>query len=429
MIEPDDKNNLNIGSSSERGESVNNSNNNVPNKQIGSVLGDSYGSNTSSDEYQHNSNNSSSSNSNNNDDSINNKNIKRALYKLEEEDENSSGGEQSSILYSKKKNKNKYSHLDEEDGEESYEEITYNHNTKEDDESNIPLKEDVCTDKNHIHYSPHEEKTHNNYVLTTYDKIPPYLQGNEFIVSGYRVNFSYKLCIKNLLGTVLFFILMIYTLSSKLHQDATPTDRFVFSIFFICAQAQMLFSTLFHIFSSVSGKTYLWMARLDYTGISLMIVGSHFPPIYYVFSCQKGWGTFYLCLISIMGIVGVAVGMIPIFQTYAFRTFRTLFFIGFGLFIVVPLPQVWAQHGIEYFWPILYRLMLMGSLYIIGAAIYATRYPECCCKPGRLDNGFSSHPIWHLFVVAAAVVQYTNCLYAYNHYSEDLCIASLNPNI
>ncbi|KAN0050530.1 hypothetical protein ACTA71_003659 [Dictyostelium dimigraforme] len=405
-----------------------------------------------------NDNNNDNSNNGNNNNNGNNKGklTKKALYKLEEEEEEtcSSGGEQSSLnniilnnsnkISEKKKttsflkNKNLENGIDDSSGDD-YDNIDgiplplLSNCLSNDDENNIKNESmDTCKNSDHLHYSAHEEKTHNNYQLTSYDKIPPYLQGNEFIVSGYRVNFSYKLCLKSifrlhnetlniwthLFGTFLFLALMIYTLNSRLREDATSVDKFVFCMFFICAQAQMLFSATFHTFCSVSGKVYLWMARLDYSGISLMIVGSHFPPIYYLFEkCHPTSGLFYLILISCMGIVGVIVGMIPIFQTYSFRTFRTVFFIVFGLFILIPLPQICAQMGFTFIWPLLSRLIIMGSLYIFGAIIYATRYPECCCRPGSLDKGFSSHVIWHCFVIAGAVMSFFNCLYAYDHYS------------
>ncbi|KYQ91030.1 hypothetical protein DLAC_07930 [Tieghemostelium lacteum] len=279
-------------------------------------------------------------------------------------------------------------------------------------------------------YAGIDNKIKNTFVLTDYQNLPSYLQGNEYITSGYRVNFPFKLCLMSLfkmhnetlniwthlIGTIGFFFLMIYTQLTIL-VDAEPMDKFIFTIFFFGAISQMLFSTMFHLFCSVSPTTYLWFARLDYTGISLMIVGSYFPVLYYIFKCLQPLATLYITGISFLGVVGVIVGMLPIFQTHRFRTFRAVFFIIFGFYIIIPLPHLWVLKGFSYFAPVLWRLMLMGSIYISGATIYSTRCPECCC-PGKLDYGWSSHPIWHIFCIVAALTQYYVCIYSYNNYGQ-----------
>jgi len=209
---------------------------------------------------------------------------------------------------------------------------------------------------------------------------------------------------------------MFVTLLSILDNPST-IDKLVFVIFFLCVQAQMLFSTLFHTFCSVSGKFYAIFARCDYIGISTCIVGSYIAPLYYLFKCHEPYGTVYIIGVSVLGIIGVSVSSIPFFQTYRFRVFRAVFFIIFGLYILIPLPHIWHLESFAYIWPILWRLMIMGSIYIAGAIIYSLRYPEKAC-PGCFDLGFSSHPIWHLFVITAALFQMYNCIYAFNHYNS-----------
>jgi len=50
-------------------------------------------------------------------------------------------------------------------------------------------------------------------------------------------------------------------------------------------------------------------------------------------------------------------------------------------------------------------LLLMGLLYLLGAATYAARFPERCF-PGKCDIWFQSHQLFHLFVIAAAFVHF-----------------------
>ena len=47
----------------------------------------------------------------------------------------------------------------------------------------------------------------------------------------------------------------------------------------------------------------------------------------------------------------------------------------------------------------------MGALYITGALLYALRIPERFF-PGKCDVWFHSHQLFHVLVIAAAVVHY-----------------------
>ena len=49
--------------------------------------------------------------------------------------------------------------------------------------------------------------------------------------------------------------------------------------------------------------------------------------------------------------------------------------------------------------------ILMGAIYLLGAAIYVSRVPERW-KPGAFDVAFHSHQLFHVAVVVAAVVHY-----------------------
>lgn len=292
-------------------------------------------------------------------------------------------------------------------------------------------KEDLITEDSKYFYLQDGKEVQiqqTEFSTATFTELPHWLRDNQFIKSGYRVNFNFWLCVKSLfrnhneqwniwthlLAFVGFFILTFVTHFGILH-DPDPVDRFVFTVFLVCAQMQMLFSAVFHWFSCYSPVVYKWLAKLDYTGISVMIVGSYFPPIYYGFYCHMELAIWYLSIISLLGVVGVCVSLIPIFSSPRFRVVRTVFFLLFGFFAVFPVPHLIAlndKHS-EEFWPVFVGLATMGALYTIGAIIYSTRIPERC-HPGMFDNSlFCSHVIWHFFTIAAALTQLWNCIKSY----------------
>lgn len=273
------------------------------------------------------------------------------------------------------------------------------------------------------------------YVLSNFEQLPKFLADNEFVRRGYRVHFSFKLCLvslfklhnetlnvwTHLVGTLMFFVLMIATfvkiLPSIAHKRSPiPTDYAVFAVFFFGAHAQMLFSSIYHLFSAHSASVAKWLARLDYMGICLMIVGSYYPPLYYMLrSCHPDLMRIHLSAISLLGVLGLIIVTLPKLQGPRFRVFRAIFFVIFGLYIVIPMPHIIYLMGFAFIWPILWRLSVMGLLYIFGAGFYASRCPERCC-PGKFDFGWYSHPIWHLFVIAAGLMQFYNCIYAYTQF-------------
>jgi len=266
------------------------------------------------------------------------------------------------------------------------------------------------------------------FVLLRYNECPKYLLHNEYVMTGYRVNYSLKKCIlsifkyhnetlniwTHLLGFLLFFILAVVT-PAAMFDHPSVWDVFIFSIFTLSAQIQMLGSAIFHIFHCYSERWYSWLAKLDYCGITIMIVGSYYPPLYYGFACFQPWRIAYMTIITVVGFIGLIMSVIPVFATPRFRTLRTGFFLVFGLFAVIPLPHLAILNGISKLGPLIWREAVMGASYVIGALVYLSRIPERWF-PGRFDYSLgNSHVVWHYFTIVAALFQWSACVYLYNN--------------
>eukprot|EP01112_Ceratiomyxa_fruticulosa_P000955 TRINITY_DN108_c0_g2_i2.p1 TRINITY_DN108_c0_g2~~TRINITY_DN108_c0_g2_i2.p1 ORF type:complete len:345 (-),score=22.82 TRINITY_DN108_c0_g2_i2:133-1167(-) len=303
----------------------------------------------------------------------------------------------------------------------------------------IPTTTNHSTTSNHSNshdcHKHTEDKTEHKLELLKFEDLPSFLQGNEYLQTGYRANLSWSMCLISIfrrhneslniwthgVGTLIFMALAFCVLGLNWWiKNPTTVDKVVFFIYFLGAISQMLFSTIFHTFCCRSLQSYSWFARLDYTGICLMAVGSYFPPIYYMFQCNPSFYQFHLSVILALGIVGIIVSMTPFFQAPRFRSGRAVFFILFAMYIFVPLPQMINLYGLEYVWPLLWRILAMGTVYFVGASIYASRCPECCA-PGKFDMNWWSHPIWHVFSIVAALMQFSNCLYVYQQHLTFTC--------
>jgi adiponectin receptor len=97
-----------------------------------------------------------------------------------------------------------------------------------------------------------------------------------------------------------------------------------------------------------------------------------------------------------------------------FRLFRTFLFIALGLSAILPLIHggvvyglTFIRHAFSLVW-----LVVMAALYIGGALLYAYRIPERF-TPGTFDLWGHSHQLFHLLVIAGALVHWAGVLNAY----------------
>lgn len=91
-------------------------------------------------------------------------------------------------------------------------------------------------------------------------------------------------------------------------------------------------------------------------------------------------------------------------------------FVAMGLSAVFPVCHSIQLYGLAHMrasvgldW-----VVAQGVLYILGAAIYAARFPERM-KPGHFDIWGSSHQIFHVLVVLAAATHLVGLVKAFDH--------------
>jgi hemolysin III len=168
--------------------------------------------------------------------------------------------------------------------------------------------------------------------------------------------------------------------------------RIALTVYSVSLVALFGVSALYHRidWQSLAGRD--WMRRLDHSMIFVLIAGSYTPFAVLVLRGPLG--------VAILLGVWVAAGLGVVFNLvwrYAPTWLRSALYVGLGWIAVAAVPQLGAAIG-----PFgLTLLGLGGVLYTLGAVVYALR------RPDPAPTVFGYHEVFHILVIAAAVLQYT----------------------
>ncbi|MEW4354138.1 hemolysin III family protein [Streptococcus pneumoniae] len=160
------------------------------------------------------------------------------------------------------------------------------------------------------------------------------------------------------------------------------------SIFVISLFLMFLSSTIYH--SMAYGSTHKYILRIiDHSMIYIAIAGSYTPV---VLTLMNNWLGYLIITIqwgaTLFGI------LYKIFAKEVNEKFSLALYLIMGWLVVFIIPPIISQTT-----PLFWGLMLAGGLcYTVGAGFYAKRRPYF-------------HMIWHLFILAASVLQYLAIVY------------------
>ncbi|XP_061355271.1 heptahelical transmembrane protein 2-like [Gastrolobium bilobum] len=193
-------------------------------------------------------------------------------------------------------------------------------------------------------------------------------------------------------------------ISNELREYGAETiPRWPWFVFLAGGMGCLACSSISHLLACHSKPFNLFFWRLDYAGISLMIVCSFFAPIYYIFFCNPYVRLLYLTSISVLGVMAIITLLAPSLSSPRFRPFRAYLFLSMGFSGVIPAVHALVLHwGHPHILVALGYELVMAILYATGAVFYITRIPERW-KPGAFDIAGHSHQIFHVFVVLGAL--------------------------
>ena len=303
----------------------------------------------------------------------------------------------------------------------------------EDDQAGLALLPNISLPKIEEKF---ERIVHWAWQSIPFERLPDYLRDNEFLHRNHRpLMNSFRGCIKSafrmhtetwniwthLLGFIFFVILCagayifgdyITFLFEDIQIHDLPWDEQVMLLFFfVGAMACLCCSSMFHLFANHSHRVYQIFSRLDYSGIAFLITGSSIPAYYYGFYCTSLARYTHISILIALCVAVITVSFWSKFSAPGYRPLRFAVFILFGLYGVIPSTHILLREGL---WKAseAYAVFSLGSMalvYLCGAILYVLRIPERFF-PGWFDIWASSHQLFHVCVVAAALVHYDTLL-------------------
>lgn len=262
--------------------------------------------------------------------------------------------------------------------------------------------------------------------LYYHSQLPLWLRNNEFILFGHRPpTYSYKACFKSLfnlhtetlniwthmLGSLGCALYAMYFYLAEVVPGLNWADNMVFGVFFSSAVFCMGMSAVYHTLSCHSSRVCNVTCKLDFTGITVLILGSFYPWLYYTFYCHPGLRFLYgLCgTVSAMAVIKMSLS--DEFAKASYRGVRSAIFISYAMICgVLPVFHYSMMYGMKHMIEDCHfnKFILMVAFYVIGALFYSLRIPEKF-YPGKFDYLLQSHQIMHICVILGNLAHYWGC--------------------
>jgi hemolysin III len=171
----------------------------------------------------------------------------------------------------------------------------------------------------------------------------------------------------------------------------TPKATLAVAIYAVSLSALFGTSALYHRVNWRRPNARRWMRRLDHSMIFLLIAGTYTP-----FALLVLHGTLATAILVAVWAGALAGTIVEMIWIEAPKWVTAIIYLSLGWVAIVAFPELWQELGVG-------GTLLVaagGLLYTAGAVVYATQRPD----PNPAVFGY--HVVFHLFVIAAAALQF-----------------------
>ena len=172
----------------------------------------------------------------------------------------------------------------------------------------------------------------------------------------------------------------------------TPKATLAVGIYAISLSALFGTSALYHRVNWKRPQVRQWMRRLDHSMIFFLIAGTYTP-----FALLVLQGTLAMAILAVVWIGAIAGAIVEMVWIDHPKWASALIYLALGWVAAVAFPELWTSMGVAGTLLVAFG----GLLYTAGAVVYATQ------RPNPNPAVFGYHEVFHLFVIAAAIAQYS----------------------
>ncbi|KAG7909138.1 hypothetical protein KL905_003304 [Ogataea polymorpha] len=304
--------------------------------------------------------------------------------------------------------------------------------------------------------------------LLHFYELPFQWRENKYIIYGYRFNSGHLSALKSvfqlhnetaniwthILGSLLLLYIMLkHYPATEIYARSSFGDKLVTNCFFLASIKCLMSSVVWHTYDCISQlKLRKRFACIDYTGITVLITASIITTEHIALKEFPAAELGFISFSTIAGIVGVLFTWSEFFDKPESRPVRILFFISLSALGVAAFCSSAVLKGLEYSFHLYAPLLKSFVWYLTGVQFYGTLVPErwrndvivdkldICDeaiseleKSDKLDEYlnktpdetpmrkswfsmwwvdyvFSSHHIWHIFVLLGVLGHYSAIL-------------------
>jgi hemolysin III len=171
----------------------------------------------------------------------------------------------------------------------------------------------------------------------------------------------------------------------------TPRATLAVAVYAISLSALFGTSALYHRVNWSRPQVRQWMRRLDHSMIFFLIAGTYTP-----FALLVLEGTLAMTILAVVWVGAIAGAIVEMIWIDHPKWASALIYLSLGWVAVATFPQLWSEMGAAG----TLLVAVGGLLYTAGAVVYAVQ------RPNPSPAVFGYHEVFHLFVIAAAMVQY-----------------------
>jgi hemolysin III len=188
-----------------------------------------------------------------------------------------------------------------------------------------------------------------------------------------------------------FFVSLVLGTALILLADSARAT-FAATVYAVSLSALFGTSALYHGVEWSRPNLRLWMRRIDHSMIFFLIAGTYTP-----FALLVLHGTLAQAILAVVWIGAVAGAIVEMVWINHPKWASALIYLALGWVAVAAFPELWTGLGVAGTLLVAFG----GLLYTAGAVVYATQ------RPNPNPAVFGYHEVFHLFVIAAAIAQYS----------------------